>query len=67
MPRTTTFQPHQTDVMYWRARAEEARVTAETFNDPEARGIMLDIADSYDSLADVAEQIVQRSAIGSEK
>jgi hypothetical protein len=62
MPSATTAPHSMTDVSYWRARAEETRATADTFSDPESRGIMLDIADGYDSVADVAERLLQRDA-----
>jgi hypothetical protein len=48
------------DVEHWRERAEEARVTAETFSDTAAKQTMLDIAASYDRLAESAEQTLER-------
>jgi hypothetical protein len=44
------------NVRHWRDRAEEARMHVEQMTDPEARRMMLDIADSYDKLAKRAEQ-----------
>jgi hypothetical protein len=42
------------NVEHWRDRAEEARVHAEQLTDPDARRMMLDIAKSYDKLAERA-------------
>jgi len=36
---------------YWRARAEESRVMADDMDDPEARRLMLDVAEGYDKIA----------------
>jgi hypothetical protein len=40
---------------YWRERAEEARTKAEQMFDREAKATLLQIALSYDKLADRAE------------
>jgi hypothetical protein len=40
---------------HWRHRAEEACTRAEQVNEPEARAAMLDIANSYDRIAERAE------------
>jgi len=51
----TEVKPHLlTDVRHWLDRAEEARITAGTFNDLGAKRTMLDIAKSYDFLAESA-------------
>jgi hypothetical protein len=42
------------DPAHWRERAEEARRVAETLADPKARQTMLEIAESYDRLAERA-------------
>jgi len=42
------------DVEHWWSRAEETRTIAELMNDPEAKRIMLDIAEGYDRLAERA-------------
>jgi hypothetical protein len=42
------------DPAHWRERAEEARRVAETLADPAARRTMLEIAESYDRLAERA-------------
>jgi hypothetical protein len=39
------------NVEYWRRRAEETRVHAEQVSEPEAKRMMLRIADDYDKLA----------------
>jgi hypothetical protein len=41
---------------HWRDRAEEARSNAEQINDPEAKRMMLGIANSYERLAERAEE-----------
>lgn len=43
------------DPMHWRQRAEEARRIASQLDDPAAQKTMLEIADSYDQLAALAE------------
>jgi hypothetical protein len=43
-------------VTYWRNRAEEARALAVHLTTPEAKRIIVDIAESYEKLADDAEQ-----------
>jgi hypothetical protein len=42
------------DPVYWRQRAEEARSVAGQLSDPVAQKAMLEIANSYDALADLA-------------
>jgi hypothetical protein len=44
------------NVKHWQDRAEKARVHADQISDPEARRMMLDVAASYDKLANRAEQ-----------
>jgi hypothetical protein len=48
--------PSLTEVEYWRARAEEARATADTFDHPKAKASMESIARSYDRIADLGER-----------
>jgi hypothetical protein len=52
--------PHKDTLMnnpqHWRDRAEEARVNAEQIGDPEAKRMMLEIAEGYLRLAERAEQ-----------
>ena len=45
---------------YWHERAEEARTRADLFNGERSRQIMLDIAQSYDQLAERAERRVRK-------
>ena len=40
---------------YWLARAEEARLLVKTLTDPEARRLMLSIAEGYERLAEHAQ------------
>jgi hypothetical protein len=42
------------DPAHWRERADEARRVAETLADPKARKTMLEIAESYERLAERA-------------
>jgi hypothetical protein len=44
------------DPDHWFARAEEARMVAESMSDPISRRIMLQIADDYDELAMRAQE-----------
>ena len=45
-----------TDPKHWRDRAEEARAMAVQMSDRETRNMMLDIAESYEKLANRAEK-----------
>ena len=45
---------------YWQARAEEARVVAESLQDPTSREIMLRIASDYERMAEKAEERSKR-------
>jgi hypothetical protein len=42
---------------YWRERAEEARAQASEMQDPTAKRTLLEIARSYDRLAEQAEYV----------
>jgi hypothetical protein len=44
------------DAKHWRERADEARVHAKQLTDPEAKRMMLGIAESYERFAQRAEQ-----------
>jgi hypothetical protein len=44
------------DPKYWRRLAEEARATAGELHDPEARRLMIEIAEGYEQLAVIAER-----------
>jgi hypothetical protein len=48
------------DIVYWRQRAEQARVQADRLADLESRRMMLAIAENYDRLADRAETLRSR-------
>jgi hypothetical protein len=41
---------------YWRTRAEEARVIADSLEDTRSKQIMLGIAGDYERMAELAEQ-----------
>jgi hypothetical protein len=43
------------DVTRWRARAAEARTLADQLTHPEAKRLMLEIAEKYERLASAAE------------
>jgi hypothetical protein len=45
---------------YWRSRAEEARVVAESMSDEQSRQIMMGIADDYERMARLAEERVKK-------
>ena len=46
------------DAKQWRARAEEAHALAKQLSDPEGKRIMLGVAVSYVTLAQMAEERV---------
>jgi len=53
------------DPLHWRARAEESRALANTMDDdPLAKQRMLDIATSYDHIAELAEKRLTRARTG---
>ena len=41
---------------YWRQRAEEARTRADSFQDPETKATLLNVAAMYDAMANRAEE-----------
>ena len=47
---------HINDPKHWRHRAAEARATAESLTDPEAKQRMLKVAADYEKLAERAEE-----------
>jgi hypothetical protein len=47
---------HFNDPPYWRDRAEELRVIAESLKDPDAKAMILSCARDYDILAERAEE-----------
>jgi hypothetical protein len=51
-------------VRHWLDRAEEARAVAGQINDPEARRVMLGIAEGYERMAKLAEERNARNAAG---
>jgi hypothetical protein len=52
--------PYADNPKLWRERAEKARVQAEDINDANSRRIYLKIADSYERMADRAEERLSR-------
>ena len=46
----------------WRARAEECRAIADTFDNPETRAKMFAVAAGYERMAEHAEQCEQAAA-----
>jgi hypothetical protein len=50
------------DARAWRARAEECRAIADTFENPETRAKMLAVADDYERMAENAERREQDAA-----
>ena len=52
----TKMPPRVDDPGYWRFRAENARQLAMTIKEAEAQSIVLNIAQSYEHLARLAEE-----------
>jgi hypothetical protein len=50
---------------YWRRRAEEARVVAESFDDVQSKRIMLGIAGDYERIAELAEHRLKSAGLPS--
>jgi hypothetical protein len=48
--------PWRLNVRHWLDRAEKARAIAGQMNDPEAKRVMLGIADGYERMAKLAEE-----------
>jgi len=48
---------------YWRTRAEEARVVAESMQDTTSREMMLRVVRDYERMADRAEQRASRKVM----
>ena len=53
--------PLLNNVRHWRERAEEARAVAGQLNHPEAKRIMLGIAEGYGRMAKLAEERLAKS------
>ena len=50
------------DARAWRARAEECRAIADTFENPETRAKMYLVAEDYERMAENAERRAEESA-----
>jgi hypothetical protein len=50
---------------YWRSRAEEARLLAESLEDAQSKRIMLGIAGEYERMAELAQQRVKSDGLPS--
>jgi hypothetical protein len=50
------------DAKAWRARAEECRAIADTFDNPETRAKMYRVAADYERMAERAERRAQEAA-----
>ena len=48
------------DPKYWRNRAEEARVVAESIEDQQSNEVMLGIAEDFERMAALAEERLKR-------
>jgi hypothetical protein len=53
--------PLLNNVRHWLDRAEEARAVAGQMNDPEAKKVMLGIAEGYQRMAKLAEEHLAKS------
>jgi hypothetical protein len=53
--------PDDAEPEYWHERAQEARALADQMNDPEAKRMMLEIANGYEWLAKRAETKAAKS------
>ena len=54
------MEPSVNDSVFWRAKAEEARTTADMLHDPGAHEHMLAAARCHDGLAELAEQTLAK-------
>ena len=52
---------------YWELRAEEARVIAQDMKDPEARRMMIGVADTFDLLARRFAEIEAQLKVANQK
>jgi hypothetical protein len=48
---------------YWRNRAEEARVVADSMQDEQSKQLMFGVANEYERVAELTEKRLKRSAI----
>jgi len=51
------------DSRAWRARAEECRAIADTFENPETRAKMYEVAADYERMAERADRCEQQAAV----
>ena len=64
-PRATGAELMLDMQKYWRSRAEEARLLAESLEDAQSKQIMLGIAGDYERIAELAEQRVKSGGLPS--
>jgi hypothetical protein len=55
------------DSKAWRARAEECRAIADTFENPETRAKMYVIAEDYERMAERADRRAQEAGDGAQR
>ena len=56
LPASSKAEDPLADAICWRRRAVEARALAQAMRTEHPKGIMLKVAESYDRLAEMAEQ-----------
>jgi hypothetical protein len=52
---------------YWRNRAEEARVAADSMQDEQSKQLMFGVANEYERVAELTEKRLKRSAIAGKR
>jgi hypothetical protein len=52
------------DAAYWRSRAKETRAIADALDDPDAKRAMLDVARSYEEMANALDHPISNKSEG---